>query len=106
MYPFCGEYLFAITNAENVKIVPQNCYDYAMEYANHFLSYVKHSVYFPNKKAADTDNYQLSTINCLFEGSAYCAAIRHDPPAYAVLWWAFTDSNCGPTGYEPVALTN
>ena len=21
-------------------------------------------------------------------------------------WWAFTDSNRGPTGYEPVALTN
>ena len=21
------------------------------------------------------------------------------------LWWAFTDSNRGPTGYEPVALT-
>ena len=22
------------------------------------------------------------------------------------LWWAFGDSNPGPTGYEPVALTN
>ena len=22
------------------------------------------------------------------------------------LWWAFRDSNPGPTGYEPVALTN
>ena len=21
-------------------------------------------------------------------------------------WWAFRDSNPGPTGYEPVALTN
>ena len=23
-----------------------------------------------------------------------------------ILWWAFRDSNPGPTGYEPVALTN
>ncbi len=23
-----------------------------------------------------------------------------------VLWWAIRDSNPGPTGYEPVALTN
>ena len=23
-----------------------------------------------------------------------------------VFWWAFRDSNPGPTGYEPVALTN
>ena len=22
------------------------------------------------------------------------------------IWWAFRDSNPGPTGYEPVALTN
>ena len=22
------------------------------------------------------------------------------------IWWAFGDSNPGPTGYEPVALTN
>ena len=24
----------------------------------------------------------------------------------AVCWWAFRDLNPGPTGYEPVALTN
>ena len=24
----------------------------------------------------------------------------------AAIWWAFRDSNPGPTGYEPVALTN
>ncbi len=23
-----------------------------------------------------------------------------------IFWWAFRDSNPGPTGYEPVALTN
>ncbi len=23
-----------------------------------------------------------------------------------LLWWAIKDSNLGPTGYEPVALTN
>ena len=23
-----------------------------------------------------------------------------------LIWWAFRDSNPGPTGYEPVALTN
>ena len=26
--------------------------------------------------------------------------------SYLGLWWAFRDSNPGPTGYEPVALTN
>ena len=26
--------------------------------------------------------------------------------SYAPVWWAFRDSNPGPTGYEPVALTN
>ena len=26
--------------------------------------------------------------------------------SYTPIWWAFTDSNRGPTGYEPVALTN
>ena len=25
---------------------------------------------------------------------------------FALTWWAFRDSNPGPTGYEPVALTN
>ena len=25
---------------------------------------------------------------------------------YILSWWAFRDSNPGPTGYEPVALTN
>ena len=25
---------------------------------------------------------------------------------YELKWWAFGDSNPGPTGYEPVALTN
>ena len=24
----------------------------------------------------------------------------------SIRWWAFRDSNPGPTGYEPVALTN
>ena len=27
-------------------------------------------------------------------------------PFGAFFWWAFRDSNPGPTGYEPVALTN
>ena len=26
--------------------------------------------------------------------------------AMNMLWWAFRDSNPGPTGYEPAALTN
>ena len=26
--------------------------------------------------------------------------------SYTPMWWAFTGSNRGPTGYEPVALTN
>ena len=26
--------------------------------------------------------------------------------SYTPIWWAFTGSNRGPTGYEPVALTN
>ena len=25
---------------------------------------------------------------------------------YPYIWWAIRDSNPGPTGYEPVALTN
>ena len=28
------------------------------------------------------------------------------PKKYFVTWWAFTDSNRGPIGYEPTALTN
>ena len=27
-------------------------------------------------------------------------------PLYVIIWWAFRDLNPGPTGYEPVALTN
>ena len=27
-------------------------------------------------------------------------------PGGTAVWWAFRDSNPGPTGYEPVALTN
>ena len=35
------------------------------------------------------------------------APIRYIITAEAVIaWWAFRDSNPGPTGYEPVALTN
>ena len=26
--------------------------------------------------------------------------------SYTPMWWAFGDSNPGPTGYEPAALTN
>ena len=26
--------------------------------------------------------------------------------SYTPIWWAIRDSNPGPTGYEPVALTN
>ena len=26
--------------------------------------------------------------------------------SYTPVWWTFRDSNPGPTGYEPVALTN
>ena len=26
--------------------------------------------------------------------------------SYTPMWWAFTDSNRGPAGYEPAALTN
>ena len=26
--------------------------------------------------------------------------------SYTPIWWAFTGSNRGPTGYEPAALTN
>ncbi len=26
--------------------------------------------------------------------------------SYTPIWWAFGDSNPGPTGYEPAALTN
>ena len=26
--------------------------------------------------------------------------------SYTPVWWAFRDSNPGPTGYEPAALTN
>lgn len=26
--------------------------------------------------------------------------------SYTPIWWTFRDSNPGPTGYEPVALTN
>ena len=29
-----------------------------------------------------------------------------DDFGFALLWWAIRDSNPGPTGYEPVALTN
>ena len=29
-----------------------------------------------------------------------------DQLSYTPLWWAFTGSNRGPTGYEPAALTN
>ena len=27
-------------------------------------------------------------------------------PTFGKVWWAIKDSNLGPTGYEPVALTN
>ena len=30
----------------------------------------------------------------------------HTPPINEKVWWAIGDSNPGPTGYEPVALTN
>ena len=34
--------------------------------------------------------------------------IGYEPTAVIkqILWWAFTDSNRGPIGYEPTALTN
>ena len=33
--------------------------------------------------------------------ATYCATA-----ANIIVWWAIWDSNPGPTGYEPVALTN
>ena len=33
--------------------------------------------------------------------------VRWEPDPKSLLgWWGFSDSNTGPTGYEPVALTN
>ena len=34
------------------------------------------------------------------------AALPTELFPYIKLWWAIRDSNPGPTGYEPVALTN
>ena len=34
------------------------------------------------------------------------AALPTELYPYIKLWWAIRDSNPGPTGYEPVALTN
>ena len=34
------------------------------------------------------------------------AALPTELYPYIILWWAIRDSNPGPTGYEPVALTN
>ena len=34
------------------------------------------------------------------------AAVEIIEVQIGLLWWAFTDSNRGPTGYEPVALTD
>ena len=32
--------------------------------------------------------------------------LRNELGTASCCWWAFRDSNPGPTGYEPVALTN
>ena len=34
------------------------------------------------------------------------APYAHEDVAICRCWWAIKDSNLGPTGYEPVALTN
>ena len=45
----------------------------------------------PRQSVLETDALQLS----------YTPIIKK-----CLLWWTITDSNRGPTGYEPVALTN
>ena len=44
----------------------------------------------------------------IYEGSPPLATRTPAHNIYSLLyvWWAFKDSNLGPTGYEPVALTN
>ena len=42
----------------------------------------------------------------LFETETKEKNLKVDRNLEVLIWWAFRDSNPGPTGYEPVALTN
>ena len=71
-----------------------------------------------NIYAAIPEKYKLAIINkkteSLFEeilcsSSSWNSPIKRKKRAFCSLfffWWAIGDSNPGPTGYEPVALTN
>ena len=48
----------------------------------------------------------LETVALPAELFPYEVVIKWKRNALLLEWWAFGDSNPGPTGYEPVALTN
>ena len=56
------------------------------------------------KLFADTPIFRVSLIEptvLVCEGK-----IKSTRKGCFLSWWSFTDSNCGPSGYEPDALTN
>ena len=72
-----------------------------------------HPVFAPKSTKRKARNHSDYRLFGLWQG------LKDSNPRHAVLetaalptelnpyiWWAFRDSNPGPTGYEPVALTN
>ena len=58
------------------------------------------------KKVSNPRPTVLETVALPAELFPYEFVIKWKQNALLFEWWAFGDSNPGPTGYEPVALTN
>ena len=49
---------------------------------------------------------KTAQAKCFFETEIKEKNLKVSINLEVLIWWAFRDSNPGPTGYEPVALTN
>ena len=58
-----------------------------------------------NRTSLRSFSWELRDLTVGFSLSKFRQTKKH-PTGCFIVWWAFRDSNPGPTGYEPVALTN
>jgi hypothetical protein len=88
-----------LSNGVNIKWLADYCGTSVAMIEKHYGKYIRN----------DSEE-QLSRL--LGVKSATLASQREDKEAQVAgkvkegIWWAHLDSNQGPTGYEPVALTN
>jgi integrase len=104
--PYCMRHTFisaGLTNGVNIKWLADYCGTSVAMIEKHYGKYIRNN---SEEQLSRLLGVKSATL------SATLASQREDKQAQVAgvtkegSWWAHLDSNQGPTGYEPVALTN